>query len=162
MQTRIGFHQTVLKIRYIDKNKISTRRKKQTQAILGWQSPPPPPLLRVGICHKGDLRMKDFCLPVYFIGFPKGKLSIKWKTICIFSTKGVLCLWALASPWWRLFLERVSMRHVKWSGPKAAQTALCCLGSIVPFVCSSRTQSYSEKVGADRPHMRVFSPFSES
>lgn len=58
--------------------------------------------------------MKDFCLPVYFIGFPKGKLSIKWKTICIFSTKGALCLWAPASPWWRLFLERVSSGM--WSG----------------------------------------------
>jgi hypothetical protein len=78
MQIKIGFHQAVLKIRCIDKNKISIRRK--TTINPGNSGPtesPPPPLLRAVICHKGDLRMKDFCLPVYFISFPKGKLSIK-------------------------------------------------------------------------------------
>lgn len=128
MQFKVRFHQAVLTIKYIDKNKILIRGKNpkpRVVAILGWGCRGVPTPAR--ICHKCDLRMKDFCLPVHFISFLEGKLSIKWKTICISSTKGALCLWAPASPWWRLFLERVSRRHVKWSGPKSGQHCPLCV-----------------------------------
>lgn len=71
-------------------------------------------ILSLGIHQNGGQRIKHLCLTIHFISLLKRRLSIKWKAICIFSTKDV-CFLVGFQPLLSRAIPLKSCRHFKVS-----------------------------------------------